>query len=125
MDIAGQNTTMPEHISSYRLEGEIARGGMGIVYRGVHMVFEEVVAIKAIFPELMLNPDLRERFLNEARIQRRLQHPNIVQVREFLAEQDRFYIIMEFIQGETLSQYLRQLSPLTTSEAVGIFRQAL
>src|SRR5208283_5227246 len=126
MDIAGQNTTMPEHISSYRLEGEIARGGMGIVYRGVHAVFEEVVAIKAIFPELMLNPELRDRFLNEARIQRSLQHPNIVQIREFVAEQGRFYIIMEFVQGETLSQRLRQLGrPMIPSEAAGIFRQAL
>jgi serine/threonine-protein kinase len=57
---------MPEQISSYRLEGEIARGGMGIVYRALHTVFDEVVAIKAIFPELTLNPELRERFLNEA-----------------------------------------------------------
>ena len=100
---------MPERISSYRLEAEIARGGMGIVYRAVHMVFQEVVAIKAIFPELMLNPDLRDRFLNEARIQRRLQHPNIVQIREFLVDQERFYIVMEFIEGETLAQRLKQL----------------
>jgi len=117
---------MPDQISSYRLEGEVARGGMGIVYRGVHTVFQEVVAIKAIFPELMLSQDLRDRFLNEARIQRRLQHPNVVQIREFLTEQDRFYIVMEFIQGETLTQHLSQLGrPMTTSEAVVIIRQAL
>ena len=117
---------MPEQISSYRLEGEIARGGMGIVYRGVHVVFEEVVAVKAIFPELMLDPDLRHRFLNEARLQRRLQHPNIVQIREFLVVQDRFYIIMELIQGETLAQRLRQLGrPMVMSEAADIFRQTL
>ena len=117
---------MPEQISSYRLEGEIARGGMGIVYRGVHMVFQEVVAIKAIFPELMLNPDLRDRFLNEARIQRRLQHPNIVQIREFLVVEDRFYIVMEYIQGDTLAQRLRQLGrPMTLGEAGGIFQQTL
>ncbi len=117
---------MPEQISSYRLEGEIARGGMGIVYRGVHTVFAEVVAIKAIYPELMLSQDLRERFLNEARIQRRLQHPNIVQIREFLVEQDRFYIVMEFVQGETLAQRLKQLGrPMAAEEAAGIFRQAL
>ena len=62
---------MPEQISSYRLEGEIARsGGMGIVYRALHTVFDQVVAIKAIFPELTLNPELRERFMNEAKIQR-------------------------------------------------------
>jgi WD40 repeat protein len=117
---------MPEQISSYRLEGEIARGGMGIVYRGVHTVFEEVVAIKAIFPELMLSQDLRDRFLNEARIQRRLQHANIVQIREFLVERDRFYIVMELIQGETLAQRLcRCGGPMTASEAIGICRQAL
>ena len=96
---------MPDQISSYRLEGEIARGGMGIVYRGVHTVFEEVVAIKAIFPELTLNPELRERFVNEAKIQRRLQHPNIVQIREFLIEQGKFYIVMEYVEGKTLERF--------------------
>ncbi|MGO8791498.1 MAG: WD40 repeat domain-containing serine/threonine protein kinase [Terriglobia bacterium] len=117
---------MPAQISSYRLEGEIARGGMGIVYRGVHTVFQEVVAIKAIYPELMLSEDLRERFLNEARIQRQLQHPNIVQIREFLAIEDRSYIVMELIQGETLAQCLRSLGrPMTPGEAGGILRQAL
>jgi len=117
---------MPEQISSYRLENEIARGGMGIVYRGVHMVFEEVVAIKAIYRELMVNPDIRQRFLNEARIQRRLQHPNIVQIREFLVADDCFYIVMELIQGETLAQRLKAVGrPMTMAEAAPIFRQAL
>jgi len=117
---------MPEQISSYRLESELARGGMGIVYRGVHTVFEEVVAIKAIFPELTLNPELRTRFVNEAKIQRRLQHPNIVQIREFLIDQGRFYIVMELIEGETLAERLRRLgAPLPADEALEIFRQAL
>jgi serine/threonine-protein kinase len=117
---------MPDQISSYRLEGEIARGGMGIVYRGVHTVFEEVVAIKAIFPELTLNPELRERFVNEAKIQRRLQHPNIVQIREFLIEQGKFYIVMEYVEGETLAERLKRLqAPMPISEAMEIFRQAL
>ena len=117
---------MPELVSSYRLEGEIAHGGMGVVYRGVHTIFEEVVAIKAIFPEMTLNPELRERFLNEAKIQRRLQHPNIVQIREFLIEQGRFYIVMEYIEGETLAGYLKRLQrPMSPSEALPIFNQVL
>jgi tetratricopeptide (TPR) repeat protein len=117
---------MPEQISSYRLESELARGGMGIVYRGVHTVFEEVVAIKGIFPELTLNPELRARFVNEAKIQRRLQHPNIVQIREFLIIEGRFYIVMELIEGETLAQRLKRLgAPLLATEALEIFRQAL
>jgi serine/threonine-protein kinase len=117
---------MPGQISSYRFEEEIAQGGMAIVYRGVHTVFDEVVAIKAIFPELTLNPELRERFLNEAKIQRRLRHPNIVQIREFLIDQGRFYIVMEFIEGETLAHRLQQLGrPMLASEAMDIFRQAL
>jgi len=117
---------MAQQISSYRLESELARGGMGIVYRGIHTVFEEVVAIKAIFPELTLNPELRTRFVNEAKIQRRLQHPNIVQIREFLIDQERFYIVMELIEGETLAQRLKRLgAPLSAEEALEIFRQAL
>jgi serine/threonine-protein kinase len=126
VSFGGGRAKMPEQVSSYRLEGEMARGGMGIVYRGMHTVFEEIVAIKAIYPELTLNPELRERFLNEAKIQRRLQHPNIVQIREFLIEQGKFYIVMEFIEGETLTQYLRQLGrPMLASEVIPIFRQAL
>ena len=117
---------MPEQISSYRLEGEIARGGMGIVYRALHTVFDEVVAIKAIFPEFTLNPELRERFLNEAKIQRSLQHPNIVQIREFLIDQENFYIVMEFVEGETLAHRLQQMGrPMLADEAIDIFRQAL
>jgi serine/threonine-protein kinase len=95
---------MTERIPGYRPKGEMARGGIGIVYGGVHSRFEEVVSIKPIYPEPMHNPDLHEPFLNEARSQRRLQHPNIVQIREFLIERDRFYLEMVFIQGETLAQ---------------------
>jgi len=117
---------MLEQVSSYRLESELARGGMGIVYRGVHTVFDEVVAIKAIFPELTLNPELRARFVTEAKIQRRLQHLNIVQIREFLIDQGRYYIVMEFIEGETLAERLKRLAaPLPANEALAIFRQAL
>jgi serine/threonine-protein kinase len=117
---------MPEQVSSYRLEAEIAHGGMGIVYRGVHTVFDQVVAIKAIFPELTVNPELRQRFMNEAKIQYKLQHPNIVQLREFLIDQGKFYIVMEYIDGETLAQHLRQLGrPMLAGEAVPIFHQAL
>lgn len=117
---------LPQQVSSYRLEAEIARSGMGIVYRGVHTVFEEVVAIKAIYPELTLNPELRQRFLNEAKIQLRLEHPNIVQIRKFLIEQGKFYIVMEFIEGETLAHHLRRLGrPMLASEVIPMFRQAL
>ena len=117
---------MPELVSSYRLEDEIARGGMGIVYRGVHTIFDQVVAIKAIFPELTLNPELRERFMNEAKIQYKLQHPNIVQLREFLIEQGKYYIVMEYIEGETLAQSLRRLRlPMASSDAIPVFCQAL
>lgn len=120
---------MPEQVSSYRLEGVIGTGGMGIVYKALHTVFEEVVAIKAIFPELTLNPQLRARFVNEAKIQRRLEHPNIVQVREFLIDQGRYYIVMEFVEGETLAQRLSRLihvgGSMSPKEALGIFGQAL
>ncbi len=117
---------MPEQISSYRLEQEIARGGMGVVYRAVHTVFDEVVAIKAIFPELTLNPELRERFLNEAKIQRRLRHPNIVQIRECLIDGGKFHIVMEYIEGETLTHHLRRLGrPMSPNEAIDVFCQAL
>jgi serine/threonine protein kinase len=90
-----------EQVSSYRLEGEITHGGKGIVYRGVHKVLYEVAAIKATFPELTLNPELIESFVSEAKFQRRLQHPNIVQVREFSIDQGTFCIVRELIEGET------------------------
>jgi serine/threonine-protein kinase len=117
---------MPEQVSSYRLEEEIARGAMGIVYRAVHIFLGNVVAIKAIHPELTLDPELCQRFLREAKIQFGLKHPNIVEVRDFLIDHGKFYIVMEFIEGETLTQYLRRLRrPMLASEAIPILNQTL
>jgi serine/threonine-protein kinase len=124
--LGGRCNRMTEQVSSYRLEEEIARGSTGIVYRGVHTLLDEIVAIKAISPELTLNPELRQRFLNEAKIQRRLEHPNVVPMRKFLIEKEKLYIVMEFIDGGTLAQHLRQLRrPMTVSEVILIFRQML
>lgn len=117
---------MSTQVSSYRLESEIGRGGMGIVYRGVHVFFEEVVAVKVISPVLTRDPELLERFTKEAKLQRQLQHPNIVQVREFLVEQGTYYIVMEFIDGETLETRLNRIrKPMSIEEALNIFSQTL
>ncbi|MCB1630041.1 MAG: serine/threonine protein kinase, partial [Xanthomonadales bacterium] len=98
----------PPLIEGYRLVGEIGRGGMAAVYsalRDVHGI-EQTVAIKVLRAAL-LSPLERERFLNEQRILARLQHPNIATLLDVGIVDERPYMVLEHIDGETIDQRLK------------------
>src|SRR5438874_6947649 len=93
----------------YDLGTRIARGGMGIVYRAQDRHLNRTVAIKIIRSRFLERPDLLRRFLAEARINGRLQHPGIVPVYEVGSLPDaRPFIAMKLIEGHTLSRLLRE-----------------
>jgi serine/threonine protein kinase/ankyrin repeat protein len=111
----------------YRLDELCGRGGMGAVYRALHMGTGRRVAVKVIAPELAGNPEFIERFRREARTIGRLRHPNIVNVTDFGItgenEQTLAYLVMEHLEGGTLADRLKDKRPLPLADALDILNQ--
>ena len=108
-------------IGEYRLVGFLGAGGMGEVYRGLHSKIGRIAAVK-VLSQAACDPSFVERFLNEAQIQARLQHPNIVTLYDFLEYNGRPCIIMEYIEGETLTDRILARGSLPLSEAITTFK---
>jgi serine/threonine protein kinase/ankyrin repeat protein len=111
----------------YRLEELCGRGGMGAVYRAMHIGTGRRVAVKVIAPELAGNREFIERFRREARTIGRLRHPNIVNVTDFGVtgenEQTLAYLVMEHLEGCTLAAKLKDKRPLLLADALNILSQ--
>jgi len=96
-------------IGKVRIEKLLARGGMAEVYLGIHLTLERPVAIKLLHSYIEEEPLLLERFNREARAVAGLRHPNIVQIFDFDTIDSHPYIVMEYLRGPTLANYLRGL----------------
>jgi eukaryotic-like serine/threonine-protein kinase len=94
----------------YQVESLIGRGGMASVYKAYDPNLHRTVGIKVIHPQFSNNPDFLRRFEEEATLVAHLRHPNIVQVFDFAHENDLYYMVMEFLAGETLQARLRRLN---------------
>jgi len=104
--------------SSYTVEGEIGRGGMGVVYGARDERLKRKVAIKVLPPELGFREEIRIRFLREAETAARLTHPHIVPIHSVGESPDRLvYFVMAFIDGEPLSTKLKRRGRLPPEEA--------
>ena len=104
----------------YRLERELGRGGMGVVFLATDVTLERPVAVKVIHPDLVVNRALATRFLAEARLVARIRHPNIVTVHAAGDANGHFFYVMDFHEGETLRQRLRRERRLPADVAVSI-----
>jgi len=107
----------------YSLDREIGRGGMGIVFLARDVALDRPVAIKLFPPEYARQPDLRARFLNEARTAARLSHPNIVPIHAVEEHDDLVFFVMTYVDGQTLTQRIRERGPLPAPEATRILRE--
>jgi serine/threonine protein kinase len=111
----------------YRLERLLGQGGMGAVFLATHLGTDRFVALKLIAPQFMLNPEFVERFKREARAAGRLRHPNVVDVTDFGFSgtgQDRVaYLVMEYLDGCTLSDVLAEEDRLPLYWVVDILEQ--
>lgn len=107
----------------YHLQEEIGHGGMGVVYKAEDIKLKRTVAIKFLPRELNLNPEARERFLQEARTAAALSHPNICTIHEVDESEDKPFIVMEYVEGENLRAKIRR-GPLPIEEALDITIQA-
>ncbi|MDH4270811.1 MAG: protein kinase [Candidatus Aminicenantes bacterium] len=103
----------------YKIIEEVGAGGMGVVYKAGDLKLKRCVALKFLPSHLMDSPELRERFLIEAQAAAALSHPNICVIHEVGESEDRPYIAMEYVEGETLRDKIRR-GPLKTEEALDI-----
>jgi serine/threonine-protein kinase len=110
-----------QRIRDYVLGEKIGQGGMGEVWSAVHEVLQRPVAIKGMVSQVAADPKLRERFLQEARAQARLQHPRIIGVTDAFQVDGVDYLVMPLVQGRSLADRLAEArGPLPPAEALRI-----
>ena len=110
-------------LAGCRIEGVIARGGMGVVYRAVQLDLQRPVALKVITADRAGDPEFRERFTRESRMAAAIDHPNVVPV--YAAGEDRgaLYIVMRFVPGRDLHALIKDDGPLAAPRAAAIVAQ--
>ncbi len=109
----------------YRVIRPLGRGGMGVVYLAEHRHMERQVALKVISTDLVSNPDAVRRFRQEVTAAARLgPHPHVVAVYDADQVDDLHFLVMEYVDGQSLADYLRDKGPLPTAEACDYARQA-
>ena len=104
----------------YIFQGEIARGGMGVVYRATQSMLNRQVAIKILHPQFSGDAAFVKRFQREARAMARLNHENVIQVVELVEDKGSFGIVMEFFSGKDLKRILMEKGQFTEIETVKI-----
>lgn len=112
-----------QSISHYDLLEKIAEGGMGSVYKGRDRFTDQIVAIKVVPPHLLSNNVFLRRFEQEYNAARTLDHPNVVKALDFGREAGTPYLVMEFVEGESLGSRLERLHALPEDEAVRLIAQ--
>jgi eukaryotic-like serine/threonine-protein kinase len=104
----------------YEIESKIARGGMADVFLANDTLLDRPVALKVLFPELSVDPSFVERFRREAQNAAKLSHPNIVSVYDWGEDNNTYFIVMEYLDGKSLSTMLRERGSLPAEEAAKI-----
>jgi serine/threonine protein kinase len=118
-----------QNLGKYRILEPLGRGGMAQVYKAYHPQLDRYVAIKVLRSDLVEEAEFLSRFRREARAVAALRHPNIVQIYDFDAQDDLYYMVMELLEGETLKAYMNSMrvrsERLPWGETVRIFSDVL
>lgn len=110
-------------LAGYRIEGLIARGGMGVVYRAAQLQLDRLVALKLLAPELAGDRRFRERFIAESRSAAAIDHPNILPVFEAGAVDGQLFIATRLVDGPDLKSLIRSQGRLDLSQALSFLGQ--
>jgi serine/threonine protein kinase len=110
-------------VGNYDLLDKIAEGGMGAIHRGRDRRSGQIVAIKIMPPHMAANPVLLKRFEQEFRAASRLDHPNIVRALDYGDTGSSPYLVMEFVEGESLGQKLEREGRMSEAESIRIIAQ--
>jgi len=114
-------TTIASH---YEVLSRLGEGGMSVVYKAHHLLLDKPVALKFIKPGLITDDRAVRRFQQEARAASELSHPNVCSVKDFgILESGQPYIVMDFLDGNSLQEIIETRGPLTPKEALELFFQ--
>ena len=117
----------PEKLGKYKIVAELGEGSMGIVYKAIDPDIQEFVALKTLHKERSNNNQaiISERFINEVKTGRLLRHPNIVAIYDYQEEEDTRFLVMEYIEGDTLKNYLQNKKTPDIDQTLNIMSQLL
>ena len=110
-------------LGGFKLEEELGRGGMGVVYKGHELSLNRKVAVKVLSQRLCSDKEFIERFKREAQVHAALNHPNIVNILSYGEEGGLYYFAMEYISGKDLGQILKEKGAIPLKEALNIASQ--
>lgn len=112
-------------LTNYTIKQTIGQGGMATVYLAEHTILQKPVAIKFLNKEYVHNDNIRKRFMAEARNLFGMSHPNIIKVTDLIDDGDTVAFVMEYIEGETLKQYIDRKGKLSEKKIKSLFCQML
>lgn len=107
---------MVQELLNYKIDRKIGEGGMGVVYLAYNPFLGQQVAIKMLHPKYAANPLLRDKFKQEAMLLSGLTHPNIVKFINYVENDDGVFLIMEYVEGITLDEYIHKKNGLIVEE---------
>ena len=110
-------------LGQYRILDEVGRGGMGRVFKAEHRTMGRLVAIKILAPEVLKSDRTKDIFFREVRALSQLVHPNIVAAYDANATSNRYYLVLEYVDGPNLDQLVRAEGPLAVARACEYVRQ--
>jgi hypothetical protein len=110
-------------VGGYRIDGQISRGGMGIVYRATNVALNRIYALKVLTPELADDDRFRERFKREMRIAASLHHPNVVAIHYAGEHEGLLFFVMDFVSGSDLRDLLKDSGAIEPHRAVDLLAQ--
>ena len=119
-DTSSFELELPYELGRYRLEAEIGRGGMGIVYHAEDTMLERAVAVKVLLPQLAADGSFVARFKREAQMAARLEHPNIVTVHDVGQQEGLVYFVMRLVTGKPLDYLIEDGIAWARAESIAI-----
>ncbi len=108
-----------ESVGPYRVIEQLGQGGMATVYKAYHAALDRYVAIKVLHPAFLEDASFHQRFDREAKVIAKLEHPNIVPIYDYAEHNGQPYLVMKYIEGETLKARLGR-GPLTQQELLDV-----
>jgi len=112
-------------LDNYRILEKLGTGGMGVVFKAIHIKLDKVFALKIIAPGLAMNEHFSKRFQTEAKALAKFEDPNIVRIYDLRTYEDQWFIVMEYVEGSTLTDRILKDGAFQWLEALPIMKQVL